>query len=207
MNEDNNVPQSPDISTHQPVEVVQLYPAGMRPVGVWFRFLARMLDSFVIGFIGSPFLGVIIFISFRAGLEAGKYGTDSIKYTPKQSLVIGACSLAYLIITICYHVFLASSKMQGTIGKRILGFKIIDEKGGRISIGRAFTRYISTDGFGIPSSLLGNSTNSLGKGIAGVFGFLSVIYMIIDASVGGADIRKRTVHDRIAKTFVVYRQP
>jgi len=196
------VPSAPDPTVAQAVQAETDSP---RYVGVWYRFLARILDGMILGFVGSPFLVTIFFITFKAGLDAGNNGIDTAKLTTQQSLIIGLCSLAYLIITICYQVFFASSKMQGTLGKRILGIKIVDEKGGRITISRAFTRYIATDGLGIPSSLLSNTTNSIGRGIATFFGFLSFVYVIIDASVGGSDSRKRTVHDRIAKTFVVYR--
>lgn len=195
----------PENNIQQPVEVAITYPEGMRPVGVWYRFLARFLDGIFLGIIGSPLLLVVFFIAFRASIDATNNNLDKITYTPQQSMVIGLCSLGYLIITICYQVFLTSSKLQGTLAKRILGIKVVDESGSRISAGRAFTRYLATDGLGVPYSLLGNSTNALGKGVASVFGFFAFIYTIIDASVGGGDLRKRTVHDRIAKTYVVYR--
>ena len=35
---------------------------------------------------------------------------------------------------------LTASKMQGTLGKALLGLKVVNEDGGRISIGQAFGR-------------------------------------------------------------------
>jgi uncharacterized RDD family membrane protein YckC len=57
----------------------------------------------------------------------------------------------------------------------------------------------------LPYSLLGNSTNGVVKIIASFFYFFYFIFFIIDASIGGADLRKQTLHDKVAKTFVVYR--
>lgn len=194
-------------SAPEPVNVApQPVPIeGPQYVGVWYRFLARILDGVFLSIIGSPFLGVIFILAFKAGLDAGRVGEDTVKYTSRQSLIIGACSLAYLIITILYHVIFNSSKMQGTLGKRILGIKITDTNGARISFGRAFKRFLMSDGIGIPSSLLGNSTNVAAKGVSAVFGFLSLVYAIVDASIGGSDQKKQTIHDKVAGTFVVRR--
>lgn len=194
-------PSAPDPSvTPQPVA-----PEGPQYVGVWYRFLARILDGVFLSIIGSPFLGVIFIIAFRAGLDASRAGSDAVRYTSQQSLIIGACSLAYLLITTLYYIIFNSSKMQGTLGKRILGIKITDTNGSRISFGRATKRYLMSDAIGIPSSLLGNSTNMVAKGISGIFGALSFIYIIVDASIGGSDLKKQTIHDKVAGTFVVRR--
>ena len=179
-----------------------------RYVGIWYRFLARILDGIFLSIIGSPFLVIMTVIAYRAGVTSSNgelTNLDTIRYSPRQSLVIGLCSLAYVVLTGLYFVLLNSSKLQGSLGKRILGFKIVDEHGERLTRGKALTRYLASDGLGVPYSLLGNSTNPLAKNIAGFFGFIYGVYFITDASIGGADPRKQTLHDRLAKTFVVRR--
>lgn len=42
-----------------------------------------------------------------------------------------------------YFAFLESSRLQGTIGKKILGVRVVDQYGFRISFGRATVRYFS----------------------------------------------------------------
>ncbi len=44
------------------------------------------------------------------------------------------------VISILYFSLLTASKMQGTLGKALLGLKVVNEDGGRISIGQAFGR-------------------------------------------------------------------
>jgi uncharacterized RDD family membrane protein YckC len=171
---------------------------------MWVRFGARFLDGVFLSIIGSPLLIVIAVIAFKAGLDANGV-SSAVRYTPSQSLLIGLCSLLYVILTVVYYTVFNASKLQGTLGKRVIGIKIIDEHGNRLTYGRSVTRFLASDGLGIPYSLLSNSTNGFAKGISAVFGFLYSVYLIVDASIGGSDPKKQTLHDRIAKTFVIYR--
>lgn len=76
-----------------------------------------------------------------------------------------------------YSAVLHSSSWQATIGKKMLGMKVVDYSGERISFGRATGRYFA----GILSGLI------LGIGLMMV----------------GWTKRKQGLHDFIAKTLVV----
>ncbi len=76
-----------------------------------------------------------------------------------------------------YFILLESGARRGTIGKQLLGLQVTDESGHRISLGQSVIRNLMK----IVSSL-----------ILGV-GFLMVIL----------DERKRSLHDRAARTYVV----
>ena len=76
-----------------------------------------------------------------------------------------------------YSAVLHSSSWQATIGKKMLGMKVVDYSGERISVGRATGRYFA----GILSGLI------LGIGLMMV----------------GWTKRKQGLHDFIAKTLVV----
>lgn len=81
------------------------------------------------------------------------------------------------IIWILYCIIMESSKYQGTFGKHIMGIKVIDENGNRLSFSKSIARNISK----IVSYLI----------IA--LGFLWILF----------DKKKQGWHDKLSKTFVV----
>ena len=80
-------------------------------------------------------------------------------------------------VTLLYFTLFWSSKFQGTPGKIVLGLKIVDVNGNKISYSTALIRYISTF---ISSLLLG-------------IGYLLIIF----------DGKKQALHDKFASTYVI----
>lgn len=76
-----------------------------------------------------------------------------------------------------YYAALESGTKQATFGKDLMGIKVIDSEGGRISfwqgIGRYFGKYLST--------------------IILFIGFLMVLW----------DSKKQALHDKLASTYVI----
>ena len=179
----------------------------IRYAGVWYRFLARIIDNMIISFVGAPFLIVEFIIGFQSGWNSIISGssTAEIHYTAGQSLLIGFSTLAYVLVGVCYFIFFNSSKFQATPGKMILGIKITNLDGQRLTRKQALIRYFATDGIGLPGNLLSNSTNQTAGRISLPFLIMQGLWTIVDASIGGADSRKRMLHDQIAKTLVVYK--
>lgn len=179
----------------------------IRYAGVWYRFLARIIDNFFISIVGAPLLVFNVVLNFQNQWDSIISGAniEAIHHTTGQSLAIGFSTLFYILITVTYYVFFNASKYQATPGKMILGIKIITPDGGRLSLAQSFIRYLATDGIGLPGNLLSNSTNQTVNYISIPFLVLQGFWTIVDASIGGADTKKRMLHDRIAKTFVVYR--
>ncbi len=70
-----------------------------------------------------------------------------------------------------------SSNWQATLGKKLLGLKVVDEHGGRVSFGRANARYWS----------------KILSGLILFIGFLMVAFTV----------KKQGLHDKIASTYVV----
>lgn len=81
------------------------------------------------------------------------------------------------IIIVTYYVFFWTVAGQ-TIGKAVMGIKIIPVEGGRMSLGRSILRYF---GYYISGLVLG-------------FGFLAILF----------NDRRFAWHDRIARTCVVH---
>jgi uncharacterized RDD family membrane protein YckC/predicted RNA-binding Zn-ribbon protein involved in translation (DUF1610 family) len=119
------------------------------------RFLATLIDA-VITFVFIFFFGLLFF-------------WDS--YDPS-----GAIRFWGILLGFVYKVGMESSSYQGTIGKILIGLKVADLEGNRISIGTAIGRYLAS---WISAILLG-------------FGYLMALF-----SQGN-----QTLHDKIAGTVV-----
>lgn len=83
-----------------------------------------------------------------------------------------------LIVTWGYFAGLESSKMQGTVGKILVGIKVVDKAGKRINIQVATLRYIGR----VLSTMIF------------LVGFIMVLF----------NSKKQGLHDLISGCFVVY---
>ncbi|MBQ7908552.1 MAG: RDD family protein [Elusimicrobiaceae bacterium] len=86
-------------------------------------------------------------------------------------------SLLLLVIIWLYYALLESSPWQASLGKRLLGLKVVDKRGRRLSFGKATKRLLSR--------LITNFTF--------YFGFFSAAF----------DKQNKTLHDRMSKSLVV----
>ncbi len=84
-----------------------------------------------------------------------------------------------LIIGVLYFGFMESSERQATLGKMAVGIQVGDENGNRLSFANALGRYFAK----IPSALI----------------------LLIGFMMAGWDERKQALHDKIAGTFVFYK--
>ncbi|HBL52151.1 MAG: hypothetical protein A3D24_01135 [Candidatus Blackburnbacteria bacterium RIFCSPHIGHO2_02_FULL_39_13] len=126
-------------------------------VGFGRRFIAALID------------GIIITVfSFLVGIVLGLAGANA----------QGALSYAVgLLLGIGYYVFYQSSAGQ-TLGKKVLGIKVVDAQGNKPTAITFFLREI------------------IGKAVSGIIlgiGYLMVLW----------DGKKQALHDKIASTYVV----
>ncbi len=91
----------------------------------------------------------------------------------------GLLYLMWLLCVPCYYAFLESSSWQATLGKRLLGIKVVDLEGQRISFGRALGRWFAAS--------------------------LSYLTLYIGFLLAALTDRKQALHDFIASTLVVDR--
>ena len=126
-------------------------------VGFFKRFIAFIIDSIIIR------LGLTLIFGYFSHFDFN----DPFN---RNTLVVE-------LLTAAYFVFCESSAWQATIGKKLLGMKVVGESFGRISPGTALLRYISSylSGF-----ILG----------------LGYIWIIFDS-------KKQGWHDKIAGTYVI----
>ena len=120
---------------------------------VWKRFTAFLIDLAVF---------VILFWVFA------------------QTLNLATASLVLLVIVWLYYALLESSPLQASLGKIIVGIKVVDKKGKKLSFWQATERILS--------KLITNVTF--------YFGFFIAAF----------DKKKRTLHDRVARSRVVTKE-
>jgi uncharacterized RDD family membrane protein YckC len=146
--------------------------------GFGLRFVARLLDSLILGI---PF-GV--FFALIGGLAVASVSTTVDANGNVNTVAAGGAGgllillyLALLVVTVLYFVVLWSR--GGTIGQRLLKLRVVDATtGANISMGKAFLRYV-------------------GLIIAAIPCYLGLLWVIWDP-------RKQGWHDKIAGTVVTH---
>ncbi len=157
--------------------------------GFWIRFVAITIDGFILGLpmalamIYEPLYKVITSIpilGFEEGSENYHFFSHFLldKFLPNYFRYVVIITIVFFIISILYFGILTSTKMQGTVGKLLLGIKVVGRDGDRISFGRAIGRYFASM----------------------VSSFMYVGYIL-----AAFNEKKQTLHDYVANTFVVKR--
>lgn len=145
-----------------------------RYAGFWIRFVASFIDGIIVGIpitVIAFILGVFTFIT-SSDVNAAMYeDTIAILYI---FLYIGT-----LMISLLYYAGMHASKLQGTLGKIIVGIKVTDMNGKRISFGRSLGRFLAT--------------------------ILSSVFYI-GYIIAAFTEKKQSLHDLIAGTVVVYKK-
>lgn len=129
--------------------------------GFWIRFTAYIIDSMILGMIG---FGVGLFLGIASAV-------GSFKMPDLLATLLGS------IIGWLYFAGLESSTNQATFGKMLLGIKVIDQTGNRISFARATARYFA----------------KILSGITFCIGYIMVAFTN----------QKQALHDIIANTYVI----
>jgi uncharacterized RDD family membrane protein YckC len=148
--------------------------------GFWLRVAAYIIDAvvlypatwamgFCVGFFGT------FSISSMAALAGTQVDTAKIKM-----LVIISAIIAGVLVACVYYTLFESSSIQATPGKVLLGLKVSDTSGRRISIPKAYKRY-------------------WGKLLSGLI--LGIGFMM-----AGWTLQKQALHDKMAETMVIRAQ-
>lgn len=130
--------------------------------GFWVRLLACLIDSLIIGVTLGLTFTIIVF-------------NNVIEQATLDNLI----DLSTLIVCTLYSSITLSSPWQATIGKKLLGLRLVNQDGTRVSFLKALGR--STIGYFISTILL-------------CIGFIAI----------GVTKRKTGIHDTLFKTYVIY---
>jgi len=155
-------------------------PVGVRRyAGFWIRVVAQIIDAIIL-----TILSMIIGLPLRMllGVSAISVAQSQdpsavMAALPAMMGMIGLTLLINLVVGVCYDIWFVHNK-GGTIGKLALGLQIIRLDGSRLSYGEAVGRYFAK--------------------------FLSAIILYIGFIMAGLDAEKRSLHDRICNTLVIY---
>ncbi len=144
--------------------------------GFWRRAIAFIVDTFIVSIPVALIFGPMVAVE-----TLGMGITDPANFSPMQAGLLGATVFSWQVVSLValwlYFAFLESGKKQSTWGKRLLGIKVVDVNGGRISFARATGRFF-----------------------AKTISYLIFYIGFIMAAFTG---RKRALHDMIAETYVV----
>jgi uncharacterized RDD family membrane protein YckC len=138
--------------------------------GFWFRTFALVIDTVLCNV-------VAIIIFFPLGFALGASMVDKFSLYETQA-VLGSLGFGLgILLQWLWFTIAESSKWQATIGKKMLGLKVTDENGERISFGRANARYWSK--------------------------ILSSLILLAGFVMAAFTEKKQGLHDKIAGTLVV----
>jgi uncharacterized RDD family membrane protein YckC len=143
-------------------------PATVGYAGFWMRCAAWIIDYLIVG------IPMIIF-GFVVGLGLGAAGMNM--NDPSVALGMQSLNLVSIVVFWLYWALQESSARQATVGKRVLGLRVVDMNGQRITFGRASGRFF-------------------GKIVSGII--CAVGYMM-----AGFTERKQALHDIMASTLVI----
>jgi len=117
--------------------------APARYAGFWRRFWAFIVDGFILGVVMMPF-GIGLWGTIAAIGQAGGDEMETI------AQIIAASMMAWMLrmlASLLYGALFESSAWQATPGKKLLGLRVTDLEGRRISFlrasGRAFGKWLS----------------------------------------------------------------
>ena len=147
--EEQNVNQTQQNAAQE----TQINQSSTQYGGFWIRFVAYLLDSLIVGL---PLGLITLFLTSLTQIGVFDY-------------------LSYILIAV-YFIYFEGTTGQ-TLGKKIVGVKVVDENGKIIGIPNAILRYI-------------------GK-------ILSAIILLIGYIMAGFHPQKQALHDIIAKTYVI----
>ncbi len=169
-----------------------------RPAGFWIRVGANIIDSLI-------FLPIIILSVWNT-------------YSLKSTVVLILASLPGLI----YKPFM-ESYFGATLGKMSCKIKVIDDNGKKLSLFNAYIRFfpfLLSAGVALAGQLIlfsspefQSATTMMEIGEAQQGSFLVVIsypvniLILIDCIAVAFTFRKRALHDMMAESFCVYKEP
>jgi uncharacterized RDD family membrane protein YckC len=147
--------------------------------GFWMRFLAVIIDAIILWVISAIIRIPLGMAGIGLGLSLGR-NPDPGQVMAALPAILSIAGLSFMIqlaVSLAYDVYFLTTK-GATPGKMAVGLKVIREDGGPISVGLAIGRYFAK--------------------------ILSSVILCIGFLIAAFDREKRSLHDHICGTRVVY---
>jgi uncharacterized RDD family membrane protein YckC len=147
---------------------------GVPPGGFWIRFVAYVIDAFVL------LVPTAILVGLFAGfvvLTDESMDDDE----PAAPLIVAALVMvaALIVVNWLYEALMTSSPRGATVGKMALGLRIVRFDGARLSFGRATARHFAK------------------------YMVTPLVPLAIGYIMAAFTSRKRALHDILADTLVI----
>ena len=157
--------------THPSVGQLPSYAKEAAFKGFWIRLVAAILDSIIL------FVMALIISFALAVIAVTLLGEEAVIATFLLTF------LSFGLALLLYKPLMEGSEYQATFGKVILGMKVVNQNGNRLSMSESFLRTIVYVGMlSVP-----------GINIIGLLGVIMI----------GFTEQKQGLHDMLSKTFVV----
>jgi uncharacterized RDD family membrane protein YckC len=167
-------------------------PAGYYYADVPNRVIAYIIDIIILGII-SLIVTIIVAAIF------GPIRTTTLQGTTENFGSSLVSALLGLAISAAYFVYMWSA-MRGTVGMKVLGLQIGDERDGRsITYQQGFIRWLI---IGIPG-ILSTFAGTLGSGLGFLLSLIGLIWLIALLVSIAQSPTKQGYHDRYAHTIMV----
>ena len=153
-------------------------PLGWHYGGLWIRFGARVIDSFVL---------IVPILILAAVLIPNLLRAGSQPPSPALAGFMLTFVLVFFVVLISYEVVMLR-QWGATVGKMACGLKVVRSDGSNLGWGVSFGRFFMW--------------NVVTSGIP----YLNFFLMLISGIMAGTDGEKRALHDRVCDTRVVYKQ-
>ena len=127
-----SAPPLPTWPDRQQVVIADIGPPG----GFWIRFVAYLLDAFIMTIAAVVIVGIFIAVILLVD--------ESIDDSKDSPVIIGSVIvmvLALLVINWLYEALMTSSLRGATLGKQALGLRIVRADSAQLSFGRATARH------------------------------------------------------------------
>ncbi len=164
--------------THSSVEQDSSYTGVIPFKGFWIRLVAAIIDGILllVAFFVFAILITLIFggIGDLLGGEEGAFGAGLMGFL----LAI----LVFTIFQLLYKPLMEASEFQGTLGKYMLGMKVVKANGEKLDMGTSFVRSIV---------------------YLVCMALMSLVVPVLAFFMIGFTEQKQGLHDIVAKTFVV----
>jgi uncharacterized RDD family membrane protein YckC len=147
-----------------------------RYAGFWIRFVARLIDG-VILYIAQLIVSIPLTLMMGGVGATLRPGANPAALFSAMAGLLGVTVVINLAIAVTYEAYFLSTR-GATPGKMVLGLKVIRADGSPVSVGLAIGRYFAM--------------------------MLSWLILAIGYIMAGFDDEKRSLHDRICETRVIY---
>lgn len=160
--------------------------AGASPLarhygGFWIRFGARFIDGIIL---------MVPIMVLAALLIPNMLRVSQRQQPPDPAFATGTVIAVVLLFWLggaCYEILMLKYR-SATVGKIACGLKVVRSDGRSLGWGVCFGRFFMW--------------NVVTSGIP----YLNFVLMVISSIMVGADVEKRSLHDRVCDTRVIYKE-